>query len=897
MIILIIKVEVTPRKVTSYCDSIWIDPFTCDDWEIVQENAGFFEKKAVEQLRIIQCGMSIVLRSGKSMQFRGRVEKIIPTGQCVYMIGPSTEVYISPKQRKQKNEPRSQKIKYQDLKAVIHDKYSFKYGTVWMNPHDIPIKPNSVAVLYSPSRYSGKVDTGQGLAARVIVDENTKIGIIKVSEDLKIGLRIKNGEFIRIMDSKADDVHEADVKISLKLYPSFPFSHKNEEFMKTNFLQAVSRSNGLISHGSYISTELGWVYVVFTDEATSQVFCSYIQGSDLKKVAITFFSGREEEMIPIEDVRGLSSLSTPICDIQFKISSFFRRLDKRIAPPHFLIRGIRGVGKSTVLETMASSIQSNTQGEVYLEWIKCSQVMGGKHSDNIKTLRDCIHKAKLNAPSILVLDDLDSILSPDIFGSSFVFEFLKLIRHSRNVVVLASVTSKRSLHPSIRESSCFRLELELKPPLKDETQKLLGTFIDSYGIKLSPTFDFEKICKNMEGFTPKDLKKIAHRIYRSYKLSEKTENGLPTEIALDVLKDYQPLNYSLSKKETSPYDWSRIGGMNGVKKILLETLEWPSKYGMVFQELHVKLRSGILLYGAPGSGKTLIASAVAKKCGMNFISIKGPELLNKYIGASEQAVRDLFDRASQAKPCVLFFDEFDSIAPKRGTDNTGVTDRIVNQFLTQLDGAEERTGVFVLAATTRPDLIDPALLRPGRFEKSVYCALPDQTDRCEILECLTKDSNEWKSVNLQKLSSRMQGWTGADISGFVTNVQLKLTESRTDSAGTLKKIEIEGSHHHTDISALFITGKNEISKHEKSSLLQRYGKARPKQSQQLIQEESCTQLSLNINFEDVVESTFENTGPSLPYSEYRRFLSVYSEFDLGHTADTRNPGKLTKFAQ
>src|ERR1700732_5498386 len=174
-------------------------------------------------------------------------------------------------------------------------------------------------------------------------------------------------------------------------------------------------------------------------------------------------------------------------------------------------------------------------------------------------------------------------------------------------------------------------------------------------------------------------------------------------------------------------------GLNETRRVLLETLEWPIKYAPIFQHSKLRLRSGLLLYGYPGCGKTLLASAVASQFGMNFISVKGPELLNKYIGASEQSVRELFERAQSARPCVLFFDEFESIAPKRGHDSTGVTDRVVNQMLTQLDGAEGLEGVYVLAATSRPDLADPALLRPGRLDKSLLCDMPNRGDREGVL--------------------------------------------------------------------------------------------------------------------------------------------------------------------
>lgn len=181
----------------------------------------------------------------------------------------------------------------------------------------------------------------------------------------------------------------------------------------------------------------------------------------------------------------------------------------------------------------------------------------------------------------------------------------------------------------------------------------------------------------------------------------------------------------------------------------------------------------MLLYGAPGTGKTLLAGAVAKESGMNFISIKGPELLSKYIGASEQAVRDVFQRAQAAKPCILFFDEFDSLAPRRGHDSTGVTDRVVNQLLTQLDGVEGLQGVYVLAATSRPDLIDPALMRPGRLDKALYCPPPDQEARLEILQALTSSLALATDVDLEQIAITTESFTGADLKALLYNAQLE----------------------------------------------------------------------------------------------------------------------------
>jgi peroxin-1 len=256
---------------------------------------------------------------------------------------------------------------------------------------------------------------------------------------------------------------------------------------------------------------------------------------------------------------------------------------------------------------------------------------------------------------------------------------------------------------------------------------------------------------------------------------------LTREDYTSALSGFTPASLRNVTLQSSTTKWDSIGGLHSTRQTLLETLQYPTTYAPIFAQCPLRLRSGLLLYGYPGCGKTLLASAVAGECGLNFISVKGPEILNKYIGASEKSVRDLFERAEAARPCVLFFDEFDSIAPKRGHDSTGVTDRVVNQLLTQMDGAEGLSGVYVLAATSRPDLIDPALLRPGRLDKSLLCDMPGLEERIDILKAVTRKLNLAPSLlesdnsgeNLREIARRTEGYSGADLQAVVYNAQLE----------------------------------------------------------------------------------------------------------------------------
>lgn len=311
--------------------------------------------------------------------------------------------------------------------------------------------------------------------------------------------------------------------------------------------------------------------------------------------------------------------------------------------------------------------------------------------------------------------------------------------------------------------------------------------VKSGGFVLNSDLDFLDLAGSTDGYMPGDLVVLVSRarneaIIRSIGSAESDKDDGPILLGRadfdQALKGFTPASLRNVSLQSSTTTFKSIGGLQETRRVLLETLEYPTKYAPIFAQCPLRLRSGLLLYGYPGCGKTLLASAVAGECGLNFISVKGPEILNKYIGASEKSVRDLFDRAQAAKPCVLFFDEFDSIAPKRGHDSTGVTDRVVNQLLTQMDGAEGLSGVYVLAATSRPDLIDPALLRPGRLDKSLLCDMPSVEDRHDILKALlhkvrlSEDLVE-SEESLLEIARRTEGFSGADIQALVSNAQLE----------------------------------------------------------------------------------------------------------------------------
>ncbi|KAI3395423.1 hypothetical protein diail_1352 [Diaporthe ilicicola] len=328
-----------------------------------------------------------------------------------------------------------------------------------------------------------------------------------------------------------------------------------------------------------------------------------------------------------------------------------------------------------------------------------------------------------------------------------------------------------------------------------------GSIAPPSGFSIETDLDLLDIAGETDGYMPGDLSLLISRARNEAIMRSLTDSTDDTEVSAiplgrvdfeNALKGFTPASLRNVTLQSSTTTFESIGGLTDTRQVLLETLQYPTKYAPIFAQCPLRLRSGILLYGYPGCGKTLLASAVAGECGLNFISVKGPEILNKYIGASEKSVRDLFERAQAAKPCVLFFDEFDSIAPKRGHDSTGVTDRVVNQLLTLMDGAEGLSGVYVLAATSRPDLIDPALLRPGRLDKSILCDFPNAEERVDIIRAVGRKAKLSEAVlksdeDLMEIAKRTDGFSGADLQALISNAQLEAIQD------VLKDTENEGA--------------------------------------------------------------------------------------------------------
>ncbi|XP_061678090.1 peroxisome biogenesis factor 1 [Syngnathoides biaculeatus] len=485
-----------------------------------------------------------------------------------------------------------------------------------------------------------------------------------------------------------------------------------------------------------------------------------------------------------------------------------------------LVTGAKGSGKSALSRALCR--KAAEQLDAHVEVLECKKLQGKRAETVRQTLRQVFARAEWRQPSVVLLDDLDHVTrapaSPEHEHGAeaqlhvHVAQSLKdladeMVERDNLVCLVVTSESERSLHGTLTRAQgthFFQAFARLRPPDRAQRADILRRAIrdrcgpsesDTGDLELELDLDLDAVAQETEGYVAQDLlllmERALHANVARQQQSECHDQRLSQRDFAEAREGFAPPSlWGADLRDPGGGGLESVGGLAEVRQQMMDTILLPAKYPVLFSKLPIRHRSGVLLYGAPGTGKTLLARAVAKESAMNFIAVKGPELLSKYIGASERAVRDVFQRAQAAKPCVVFFDEFDSLAPRRGHDSTGVTDRVVNQLLTQLDGAEGLQGVYVLAATSRPDLIDPALLRPGRLDKSLYCPPPGKEDRAAILKVLTAAVPLAADVDLDELASRTEGFTGADLKALLYNAQLEALDGSPDAspdAGALRE--------------------------------------------------------------------------------------------------------------
>ena len=506
--------------------------------------------------------------------------------------------------------------------------------------------------------------------------------------------------------------------------------------------------------------------------------------------------------VSYEDIGGLRDEMQKVremIELPLRHPEIFEKLGIE-APKGVLLFGPPGTGKTLLAKAVASESNSHFIS------ISGPEIMSKFYGESEARLREIFKEAREKAPTIIFIDEIDSIAPKreEVMGEverRVVSQMLSLmdgLEGRGKVIVIAATNRQNALDPALRRPGRFDREIEIKVPDKNGRLEILQ--IHSRNMPLDTDVDQKKIAAVTHGFVGADLEylckeaamKCLRRLLPDLNLEDEK---LPPE-TLDKLiitqndfnqaiKDVMPSAMREVFLESPDVKWEDIGGLEGVKRELQEAVEWPLRYPDLYAKIGHTVPKGILLHGPSGTGKTMLAKAVATESEANFISVKGPELLSKWVGESERGIREIFRRARQAAPCVIFFDEIDSIAMARGGGmggemgggGMGTNDRVISQILTELDGISELHGVVVLAATNRPDMIDTALLRPGRFDRIVFVPNPDRRTRKRILEIYVTDKPIGTDVDLEKISDISDGFSGADTSAIVnTAVSLVLHE-------------------------------------------------------------------------------------------------------------------------
>jgi transitional endoplasmic reticulum ATPase len=534
--------------------------------------------------------------------------------------------------------------------------------------------------------------------------------------------------------------------------------------------------------------------------------------------------------VSYEDIGGLKNEVQKVremIELPLRHPEIFDRIGIE-APKGVLLHGPPGTGKTLLAKAVASETNANFYS------ISGPEIMSKFYGESEERLRDVFKEAEENAPSIIFIDEIDSIapkreeVSGDV-EKRVVSQLLTLmdgIQSRGKLVVIGATNRPNAIDPALRRPGRFDREIDIGIP--DEQGRLDILLIHSRGMPMTEDVNLESIAKVTHGFVGADLealsKEAAMRSLRRILPEINLEQPkIPAEILNKIkitkqdfdeaLRDVQPSAMREVLVQRPNVGWEDIGGLQQVKEELTEAIEWPLRHANLFAEADVQPPKGILLYGPPGTGKTMIAKAVAATSEANFISIKGPELISKWVGESEKGVREVFRKARQAAPCVIFFDELDAVAPRRGGGSEGdahVTERVISQMLTELDGLEDLKGVVVIGATNRPDIIDEALLRPGRFDRLLEVPPPDKDARKHIFQIHTKKKPLESDVNLDNLVEMTEGMTGADIAALVNAAAMSAIKEYVRQK-SVSKLRISKRHFETALNKIKKKSGNRIA--------------------------------------------------------------------------------------
>ena len=651
-------------------------------------------------------------------------------------------------------------------------------------------------------------DIGRGIARihptvieRLGIEERSAVLVEKEKVAVTWALSLPRDESPNIIRLDKDTRRSVGVSLDdvVYIYPTKIFLANKVVLIPTEKLDNIDKSfvnmihNKLIGRplmkGNMIAVHLFGSPLYLKVKSTSPSGAVYI--SEKTRVIIsTDFTRLDEVEVRYDDIGGLDKEIEKIremVELPLKYPEIFQRLG--IDPPKgVIIYGPPGCGKTLLARAVATESEANFLA------INGPEITSKYYGESEAKLREIFRKAEENAPSIIFIDELDSIAPKreEVSGEAekrVVAQLLTLmdgLKGRGQVIVIGATNRLEAVDPALRRPGRFDREVEIRIP--DEKGRLEIFKIHTRGMPLHKDVDLHYLASITHGYTGADIQALCREaamkaLKRYLPLIEKDFEGrIPDELLekmvvtmrdfINAYKEIVPTAMREVEISIPRVTWDDIGGLEDVKRVLKEMIEWPLKYPDKFKKLGIDPPRGVLLYGPPGTGKTLLAQAIANETNMNFIVVKGPELLSKWVGESEKGVRKVFARARSAAPSIIFFDEIEALIPARGIDTSIVTDRVISQFLTELDGISRLEDVIVIGATNRPDLIDKALLRPGRMDLLIYVPPPDYEGRLNILKIHTRKMPLTDDVDIGKIAEMTEYYSGADLQALCREAAL-----------------------------------------------------------------------------------------------------------------------------
>jgi len=602
--------------------------------------------------------------------------------------------------------------------------------------------------------------------------EDDGMGLIRIDGEIRRNAGVSVGDYVTVRKAHA----EPATKIVLAPFESLPFVGDFSRIVRSQLMSLP------VMKGDIVVVPVLGMGIELKVTSTSPSNVVIVNENTIIEVSSTPVKRLEEVGgVTYEDIGGLHEELQRIremVELPLKHPELFRHLG--IDPPKGVILwGPPGCGKTLIAKAIA-----NETGAHFIS-INGPEIMSKFYGESEARLREIFKEAEENAPSIIFIDELDAIAPKrsEVTGEverRVVSQLLTLmdgLKSRGQVIVIGATNRIDAIDPALRRPGRFDREIRIGVPDRNGRKEILQ--IHTRRMPLADDVDLDELANITHGFTGADLAALCREaamsaLRRFLPKIDLEKEVIPAEVLeelkvtredfMNALKIVQPSALREVILEIPNVRWEDIGDLEQVKQELKEAIEWPLKYPDVFRRLGIRPPRGILLYGPPGTGKTLLAKAVANESEANFISVKGPEILSKWVGESEKAIREIFRKAREAAPCIIFFDELDAIAPRRGMHtDAGVTDRIVNQLLTEMDGIQVLKDVVVIGATNRPDILDPALLRPGRFDRVIFVPPPDIEGRYQILLIHTREMPLADDVDLRRIAEMTEGYTGADL--------------------------------------------------------------------------------------------------------------------------------------